>query len=245
MSTFRKLLLSLLLVSLTGSAFGAGTFASFTASTTNASSTFATGTIVLSNDVAGGAAGTCFSTGSGVGAATGTFTNNNTNATCEALFPGSLTKPADIAQADINLENVGNLNSTLKVNFVGLGASGACLSADDTTSGNAYHGDGDLCPTVLVKVQQFHTNARDVTTGANYQCLFDSTSGDNTSGSTCDNLATLNTLDAANTITIGSLNPGAANTRFVRIYFELPSSAGNNMMGRKVDFSLVWTLDQV
>src|SRR4051812_4162486 len=80
-SPVRKFLLAMLLVSLTGSAFGAGTFASFNASTTNGSSTFSTGTLVLSNTKTSG--GTCLSATSG----NVTDANDGTgNTACDNLF---------------------------------------------------------------------------------------------------------------------------------------------------------------
>lgn len=110
MSTVRKLLLAVLLVSLTGSAFGAGTFASFNASTTNPGSTFATGSIVLSNTKAGGA-GVCFSTNTGVGASSGN-TSTNANNTCDSLFGMTLAKPGDTATAHLTLKNEGSIAAT-------------------------------------------------------------------------------------------------------------------------------------
>src|SRR4051812_22071811 len=66
---------------------GFGTFASFSASTSN-SSTFATGTLVLSDKV--GTATTCFSTGSD------TNTDVNDHA-CDAFFSTSAAAPGDVA----------------------------------------------------------------------------------------------------------------------------------------------------
>lgn len=110
-STVRKLLLAVLLVSLTGSAFGAGTFASFTASTTNAASNFTTGSIVLSNTKAGGT-GVCFSTNtSGTGASSGD-TSVNSNASCDSLLGMTLAKPGDTATAHLTLKNEGSIAAT-------------------------------------------------------------------------------------------------------------------------------------
>ena len=66
----KKVLLSMGVVAGIGALAGAGTFATFTAQTTNPSNTFANGTLVLSNKV--GAASACLSTGGG-----NTDTNSN------------------------------------------------------------------------------------------------------------------------------------------------------------------------
>src|SRR5215469_9076996 len=81
---------------------GSGTFATFSAETTNPGNTFATGTIVLSNTVNAGTA--CLSSGGAGGV------NTNINATCDHVFNLSVNKPGDSYVADhLDLQNAGSL----------------------------------------------------------------------------------------------------------------------------------------
>src|SRR3954463_2611682 len=83
---------------------GAGTFASFSASTTNAG-TFATGSLVLSDKK--DAASACFSTNGG-----STDTNANT---CDQAFSLAVQKPGQSGTANITLKNEGSIDgSSLK-----------------------------------------------------------------------------------------------------------------------------------
>lgn len=149
MSLARKLLLAMFMVALTGSAFGAGTFASFSASTTNAGSTFATGTLVLS-DKKGGSANTCYSTGTtnnGVG--TGN-TDTNANTTCEALFSVTAAKPGDPASTQtVDIKNEGSVDAaSLKV--YGYPQPAGCAPTDGAGS---FHGSGDPCDVIQAYIQ--------------------------------------------------------------------------------------------
>ncbi|HET9444253.1 MAG TPA: hypothetical protein VFO65_13065, partial [Acidimicrobiales bacterium] len=106
-----------------GALAGAGTFATFTAQTTNPTNTFANGTLVLSNTVDAGAA--CLSTGGGT-------TDTNANGSCDTVFNLSVKAPGDSSTANLTLENMGSLAaSALKV------FSGSCTDAD--AAGESYH----------------------------------------------------------------------------------------------------------
>src|SRR5258708_24621243 len=78
MGALRKIMIAVVILGAVAGIQQAGTFASFNATTTNASSTFQTGALALSNLKQGGS--TCFSYG-----ASASFTNGNTNA-CDALY---------------------------------------------------------------------------------------------------------------------------------------------------------------
>ena len=86
---FKQYLMLLTVIGLVAVAAGggSGTFASFTAETTNAGNTFATGTIVLSNTVNTGTA--CLSTGAG------TTTDTNTFSCADKFFNTTVSKPGD------------------------------------------------------------------------------------------------------------------------------------------------------
>jgi len=145
MTTVRKLLLAVLLVSLAGSAFGAGTFASFNASVTNAASTFQTGSVVLTqND----ATNTCYSTGNSVAGANGGVTDTNANAACAIAFTGSIAKPNDTATQALTLRNDGTVNATSGIKAY---STSNCIDANSTAS-NSYFGTGSLCDTLQLKL---------------------------------------------------------------------------------------------
>ena len=154
-STGRKLLLTLMVIGGMGTAVGAGTVASFTASTTNAASTFSTGSVKLSN-VKG--ATTCLSTGGG----TQTEIDANSKTDCAALFDGtnaSGKRPGDLATVDMSLENTGSTSGTLSAN---MGTTGACPGIDSNVSGAAANGDGSVstCGNVQFSIQEYTTSAR-------------------------------------------------------------------------------------
>ena len=122
----RKVLFSMGVVAGIGALAGAGTFATFTAQTTNPSNTFANGTLVLSNKVDAGTA--CLSTGGG-------NTDSNANGGCDTAFTLAVKAPGDSSTADLTLQNMGSLAaSALKV------FSGSCTDAD--AAGENYHGTG-------------------------------------------------------------------------------------------------------
>src|SRR5438874_7697143 len=109
MSTMKKLLLSVLVVGAATSIVSVGTFATFTAETTNSGNTFATGTLVLSDKVGTGTA--CLSTAGGA-----TDTNANTT-TCDTAFALATKKPGDAdTSAHLAIFNDGSLaGSALRV----------------------------------------------------------------------------------------------------------------------------------
>ena len=94
----KKVLLSMGVVAGIGALAGAGTFATFTAQTTNPTNTFADGTLVLSNKVGTGTA--CLSTG-------GLTTDVNANGSCDTAFSLSVKAPGDSSTANLTLQNKG------------------------------------------------------------------------------------------------------------------------------------------
>lgn len=145
----------MLLVSLTGSAFGAGTFASFTATTTNAGSTFASGSLVLTAQK--GAGNTCFSNNT-VANGAGTNTDTNANAACDSLFTAALSKPGDLAVTQpITITNAGSLAATsLKV--YSPGTAGAANCTDAKRVGETFWGTGSMCETLQMSIHDDTSN---------------------------------------------------------------------------------------
>src|SRR2546421_5733601 len=95
----KKVLLSMGVVTGIGALAGAGTFATFTAQTTNPTNTFANGTLVLSNKVGSGTA--CLSTGGGT-------TDTNSNSACDTAFSLAVKAAGDSSTANITLQNKGS-----------------------------------------------------------------------------------------------------------------------------------------
>jgi hypothetical protein len=135
--------LAVLLVSLAGSAFGAGTFATFNASTTNAGSTFASGTLVLKNTIA---ATTCFSNGT-TSSGAGASTDANANATCNAAFTVATRKPGDESTVNMTLVNDGSLTAASGLKTYGTGTCANGITAE------AYHGTGNMCEQLMLKIE--------------------------------------------------------------------------------------------
>lgn len=245
-STFRKLLLALLLLSLTGSAFGAGTFASFTASTTNVGSTFASGSLVLSNEVA--TAGACFSSGD-----TDTIGDGATDAnedelapnsgTCDALFDGlAANAPGDFAEVNLTLENVGNVDGNTIV-----GEATACAPGDAPETGGAasetiYHGLGDPCGYFTIQVQEYS----DATRLLPSKCLYPAGVVTCLTANTLTQFVTDTALAPMEVNTAADVLPNTP--RYLKVRIDFPESgtpgAENQYMGRTAAFGVLWTLEQ-
>jgi hypothetical protein len=227
LSLQQKVLLSIGVVAGIGALAGAGTFATFTAQTTNPTNTFANGTLVLSNKVGSGTA--CLSTGGG-------NTDTNANGTCDTAFSLAVKAPGDSSTADITLQNMGSLAaSALKV------FSGSCTDAD--AAGENYHGTGSPCGAVQLYIQQYS-----VAFGTPSACLYGGATG-----AACDFSDTSKTLSAfvasypnlAGGLSAGSLAVnGGADTTWIRIGVKLPSSADNSYQGRSASLALNWHITQ-
>lgn len=208
-------------VALTG--IGAGTFASFTASTSN-SGTFATGSLVLSNQKDTGTA--CLSTGGG-------STDTNSNA-CEQLFALSVKNPGEAATVDLTLKNEGSINATALASF----ASSACAAAD--AAGESFHGTGNPCSAISLYVQEFSDAARTTASTCHYgggtatTCGYDAAETLATFGSTHAN--------AGSALALGATS--ANTSRYFTIGLQMTSSAGNEMQGRQATFGFSWQLSQ-
>jgi len=227
LSLQQKVLLSIGVVAGIGALAGAGTFATFTAQTTNPTNTFANGTLVLSNKVGSGTA--CLSTGGG-------NTDTNANGSCDTAFSLAVKAPGDSSTADITLKNMGSLAaSALKV------FSGSCTDAD--AAGEAYHGTGSPCGIVQLYIQQYSDAF-----GTPSACLYGGASG-----ATCDWSDTAQTLSAfvaghpnlAGGLSAGSLAAsGGADTTWIRVGVKLPSTANNSYQGRSASLALNWHITQ-
>jgi hypothetical protein len=224
----KKVLLSLGVVAGIGALAGAGTFATFTAQTTNPTNTFADGTLVLSNKVGTGTA--CLSTG-------GLTTDVNANGSCDTAFSLSVKAPGDSSTANLTLQNKGSLAASVLKVF-----SAACTDAD--AAGENYHGTGSPCGVVQFYVQQYSDSAFSTPSA----CLYGGATG-----VTCDFSDTAKTLtafvtafpDVANGLSAGSLAAaGGADTTWIKVGVKLPSTAGNTYQGRSASLALNWHITQ-
>jgi hypothetical protein len=228
LSLKRKILLSLGVVAGIGALAGAGTFATFTAQTTNPTNTFANGTLVLSDTVNTGQA--CLSTGGGT-------TDLNDNGSCDVAFNLSVRKPGDSDTENITLQDVGSLAASA------LTAFGTCT--DDDSAGETYHGTGNPCSEIQFYVQQYSDAGRTTVS----HCLY----GGATVANTCDFSDTSRTLrdfvtahhDVASGLAAGSLAAlHGADTTWITIGVKLPTTADNTFQGRSATLDLSWHIVQ-
>lgn len=224
MSLFRKILMTLMVISGIGSTISAGTFASYTASTTQQTSTFASGSLVLSRKV--GSQSACFSTGAG------TNTDTNANTGCGFMFEATEVKIGDSPTVvDLTITNEGTLAGTLSYRTDG------CLS---DTNGQYYNGVADLCQKLNVTIQEYTTSFG----GPLSSCVYPSLPA-----SACPALvATLapthlpSGLPTAAT-SLGTI--GAATSRWFRLSIQHPNTglgAADGTQGREASIKVTWSL---
>ena len=231
LSLQQKLLLSLGVAAGIGALAGAGTFATFTAQTTNPDNAFQNGTLVLSNTVDTGTA--CLSTGAGTNTDTNAFTSFDT------AFGVTLAVPGDTDSADVTLINDGSVPAS----DLGVFSSG-CTNANVSTE--TYHGSGNPCNKIQITVQQYSDPFSTAST-----CLYGAATGNvcNFSDAT-KTLASFitdypNSGDLLSLGTLAAKNGGTTDTAWVRVSLQLPSDADNTFQGRQATFALSWYMTQV
>ncbi|HEX8599452.1 MAG TPA: TasA family protein [Chloroflexia bacterium] len=222
----KKVLLTVMVLGMVSGVLGSGTFATFTAQTTNPNNTFQAGTLVLSNTKTGGT--TCFSTGGG-----NTDTNSNTN--CDQLINATVRKPGDTASQTLTVKNEGSLAASALKLF-----STACTNAN--SSGESYFGTGLACGKVQLYIQQY-SDASFTTPSA---CLYGGATG-----ATCDFSDATKTLSAfqgaygssGSGLTVGSGLAAGASV-YVKIAVQLPTDANNSFQGRQATMDFNWYMSQ-
>jgi hypothetical protein len=160
----KHLRILLLALAMTGAAVNlagnGGTFASFSAQTTNAGSTFATGSLVLSSQV--GSATACLSSSGSL----------NNNAGCGAILTGANLQPGSPLQtAAMTISNGGTLNASTFF----LSAAGLCSDTQVTNLTFNPNAGNPLCNAAVMTIQE---------TGAAPWCWFGLGSGTTTCNST-------------------------------------------------------------
>jgi hypothetical protein len=213
-SNLGKVLATLLIIGVAGSTVSYGTFASFTAQTTNAGNTFSTGTLVLSNKK--DSASACFSSAGGV---------DTNSRVCDVLFTAANMAPGGSATTTtVVVRNEGTLaGSALKL------WSSGCDALNNTTGGNTVWGSGNPCNKMMVTVQE-----------ATAGCVYPTTGG-TCSASTS---GTLTALVSAGELTArsGGLPAGTAATYTFAVYFD--PAADNLYQGKVASTTFNWRLDQ-
>ena len=222
MNLKQKVLMSVGTLGVAAAVAAGGSFATFSAQTSNPGNTFATGTLVMSNTVDTGTA--CLSTGGG-------SINTNVNNACDALFNLTVKKPGDFATANLTIKNEGSLDATALKSF----ATG-CTDGD--ASGEAYHGTGLPCSAVQLYIQQ-----TDSAFTAKTACVY----GGATVANTCDFSDTSKTIgdfagshsNSTNGLSIGSGLTAGSSDYFV-VGVKLPTNADNTYQGRQASVGLTW-----
>jgi len=228
LSLRKKILLSLGVVAGIGALAGAGTFATFTAQTTNPNNIFADGTLVLSNTVNSGSA--CLSTGGGT-------TDVNNNGSCSVAFDLSVQKPGDSDTEELTLENVGSLAASALNTF------GTCT--DGNSAGETYHGTGNPCSEVQFYIQQWTSAARDTVAACLYGgAVVSNTCGFSDATKTLRDFVTVYPNSGSGLSAGGLAASGGADTAWFTIGVKLPSGADNTFQGRAATLALGWHITQ-
>lgn len=168
-SRARKAVIGIMAIGAIAAIAGGGTFASFSASTTN-DGVFRTGRVELSNTVNSGDA--CFSTQTApAGVNDANLDENETN--CSALFAADL-RPGVLSTSDVTLDNSSSyVNGNLYlfgVDDVDTGTTNACASVvNDSGFRSGLKGTGNICDKVEMTIQEYSDSAR---TSALVSCVF-------------------------------------------------------------------------
>ena len=227
-SNLGRVLGTLLIIGVAGSTVSYGTFATFTAQTTNAGNTFSTGTLALTNIKSGGT--TCLSTG--IGGVDSNVNNSTTNAArCDTLFTAGtgagLAPGGDLVTSTVGIHNSGTLSaSTLKL------WSETCGNSANSAVPAAQQGTGDPCPLVAVSIYNTTTSTCVLGTGATCDPAIANPNG---------NLASFYT--SGSPLTAAS-NLAAGTGMTFTFEIQLSSTAGNSMQGRVASTTFHWQATQ-
>jgi hypothetical protein len=231
----KQYLMLLTVIGLVSIASGSGTFASFSAETTNAGNTLSTGSITLDNVVNAGS--DCYSSG-GAG---------NVNAACDVIWTVPTWAPGDpVNTQELTLSNTGSLDPTdltfwaPKVDTAGALSGGGlvCNFESYTPAGasNVYAGTGNPCTGVTFHMQEYTDGTFGTPTST---CAFP-VDAINPCGA---NYAALSTLPDSGTP--GTIAGGLAHgtSRYFKLTVKYPASAGNadnEYQAQKTHFDLTW-----
>jgi hypothetical protein len=239
-------------------ASGAGTFASFSAQTTNKGSTFATGSLLLSNTV--GAQSACLSEGDTNHAGA----SGNNNPSCDAVLTLSAQEPGSpIQYGTLVVKNVGTLaGSTLTLK------APSATDCTDTQVNDHTFNTGSLCQAVLLSVQETAQSGVGETGEGTYSyCWYGNGAGTSSCTSststldsdTTDTIQNFDTNDASpgirlyplsasgttdTTGNVADLASNASRTFKVGLYLPKTSSDQNALQDVSASFGLTWNMQQ-
>lgn len=215
---------------------GSGTFASFSAETTNPNNTFAAGTLYLHDSANGNTACTSESATTGPTFNVNPGTGGNGGA-CDALFTADLSQGATTAH--LALSNAGSLASTdLKFDVP------SCAWGKNNGASPVFISIPSDCSGVDITIQE--TGSSYTTPGSDVYCAY----GPSTSQPDCnapDNTATLaNPTSFTSLLTAAGANAtlSAGQTRYYVIKVDPTSvGTGNALQNLKLTFGLSWHMD--
>jgi predicted ribosomally synthesized peptide with SipW-like signal peptide len=245
-SRARKFVIGAMALGAVAAVAGAGTFASFSASTTNSAS-FSTAKLVLTNKKEG-ASTTCFSGSTDDQGTTNQAANLDTNAngSCTALFNNVQLKPGvtQVVGVEISNQSTGSLNSLLQL------WPSTCTDDSDA----AGKGTREICQDLRIYIQEVNN----FTANTHVSCVFPS---DGTTGTNCTDFSKNDDLlsELASQATAASAYPATpiaiANgaTKYYKVGVQLKSAGGfdangngldNNKQNRTASFNLSWRLQE-
>jgi predicted ribosomally synthesized peptide with SipW-like signal peptide len=222
-------------------AASAGTFASFSASTSNTGNVFSTGKLELSNTKPGGTACVSGYTGTGTGAPSASLDAND-NLGCDALMNLALRRPGDTAQGRLALANTGDYDGLLQFWLDG------CTNSTVATPA----GSGNLCDKLEVYVQEYDSTYSTPVAS----CVFPFDAGAACSSSW--SAATDSLTDLATAATAASPEPATpialakSSTRYFQVSVRFASGGfdangngvDNQYQNRRAAFDLRWRLQE-
>lgn len=220
---------------------GAGTFASFSASTSNPGNVFSTGRLELSNTKQGGNA--CISGHTGVGGAAQATLDSNGNSGCDALIDLTVQSPGDTASGQLALANTGDYDGLLQFWLDG------CTTSTVVTPA----GSGNLCNKLEVYIQEFTSGAYTTATSA---CVFPFNAGASCSptwGGTGDTIADLATAaQATSPMPSAPITLNKTGVKYFQISLQFPNGgfdsngngSDNAFQNRRASFDLSWRLQE-
>ena len=219
--TYLKLLILAGILAVIGG--GAGTFATFTAETTNTGNVFANGTLFLHSTPDGGT--TCTSESD---------LTNNSNTTCSALFNTTLTGGTSTARLQLN--DAGTIAAS-DIKF----KVGSCTITNNFagTGSTVTFGTSPTCTDLQLAIQETQS---DWTT--NVYCGYGSFTGNVCNIDAAHNLGVATSLTTLNTTgaTPATLAAGASRYYVIEINPNVPSN--NTLQNRRATFDLTWHIDQ-
>jgi hypothetical protein len=227
--TYLKLLIVAGILAVIGG--GAGTFATFTAETTNANNVFANGTLFLHSTPDGGT--TCQSESD--------LTGNS--GTCTYLFGTTLANNVT-SIAKLQLNDAGTIDaSDIKFNIAG------CTVAPNTTAaaGNTVPGTGSTvtfgtapsCTDLRLAIQETASNYT-----TNVWCAYGTGSGNDCTIDAGHNLADATSVKTLKTTAGATATLAAAASRYYVIQINPSVASDNTLQNRKAQFDITWHIDQ-